>query len=104
MDDGIEIFWTIVWRLAFVATIVLFLLKLTRWVDWSWWYVGLPIYIVLAIIGLLFVAGLALRAAAGMWSLIFNGRKPKFGERPQDYVYSTRHIEPLESIKNPRKV
>ena len=101
-DDGVDLFWTIFWRLAWIATGVLFLLKLTRWVDWSWWYIGTPIYIGLAMIFWLFVIAFTLKGAGALWGLIFNGRKPKPGERPQDYAHSLRHVQPLDSIKYPR--
>jgi hypothetical protein len=95
--DATELFSAIIARLAFIATVLLFLLKLTRWIDISWWLVPLPIYIVLALVVALFILGLLLGVVGGLWDLVTGqSRKPM----PR---YDTSHIEPLDSIKNPRK-
>jgi hypothetical protein len=64
-----EVVATILWRLAWVATAVLFLLKLTRWVDWSWWWVFTPLYIMVALVVTLFALGILLTglSALGRW-------------------------------------
>lgn len=97
MDDLIEIFADLIWKLTVLATAVIFLLKLARWVDWTWWCVSWPFLIWLAFIAGLFV----LAGIAKLLDLAFSPRPPKRGQRPQDYDVS--HIQPLDSIKNPRR-
>jgi hypothetical protein len=93
-DDSIaSLIGALINRLVWIYTVIVFLLKLTRWVDWSWWTVFAPLFWMYVVGGLLFLLGLGLRS--------FGERRAKPYTRPQDH--DTSHIEPLDSIKHPRK-
>lgn len=75
-------------------TIIVFLLKLTRWIDWSWWSVFMPLIVMYVLAFILLGLGLSLQAAGNRAK-----RKQTMGYAMPDLS----HIQPLDSIKNPRK-
>lgn len=85
-------------KLAFWTTIVFFILKVTRWVSWSWWAVFSPLW------GLAAGLGVALVLAASWDICVAAVQATRRRKSIVPRTYDVSHIETLESIKNPRKV
>jgi hypothetical protein len=94
-DSTAGLIGALVGRLVWIYTAVVFLLKLTRWIDWSWWSVFAPLFWLNVVALGLWILGHVLQSIGG------SRRNSKPYTRPQDHDVS--HIEPLDSIKNPRK-
>ena len=83
--------------LSTVLVAIFVTLKLTGVIDWSWWWVFSPWWISVGLIVVLlsFIGG-----ADSALDRPKRGRRVPY-TRPQDHDVS--HIQPLDSIKNPRK-
>lgn len=93
-DDSVaSLVGALIARLIWIYTAVVFLLKLTRWIDWSWWTVFAPLFWSYVAALALFTLGKTLQAIGG------RKRSKAMGYAMPDLS----HIEPLDSIKNPRK-
>lgn len=77
--------------IAWFYTIVIFFLKITHWVDWSWWAVILQLPATYLLAGALLVLADAVEESANR----------RAWRKRQPYRQDVSHIEPLESIKNP---
>ena len=50
-----------------ILTLIFITLKLTHYIDWSWWWVLAPLWIPIAIVlGILIIGGLAIAAGASI--------------------------------------
>lgn len=78
--------------IAWVFTVALFLVKITRYADPSWFQVFLPVIIGYGLILILFL----LSEAADAWS----SRKKIKGAEARRHAAASK-VEPLDSIKNP---
>lgn len=55
--------------------IVFLVLKLTKVIDWSWWYVSMPLWIGLAVVALVFIVGTILFGLATIFTIAFKSKK-----------------------------
>lgn len=78
---------------AWLYTFVIFFLKITHWVDWSWWAIVLPLPASYVVSWVLLILADELEEAADR----------RAWKKRQPYQHDVSHIEPLDSIKNPRK-
>lgn len=94
--SGASIFGTLINRTVWLYTLVVFLLKLTRWIDWSWWSVFMPLVVMYVVAITMLVVGLSLKAAsersrrgsisADAYRAARASDVTPLGQRPQDGV------------------
>lgn len=69
----------------------LIILKLTNYIDWSWWYVTMPIYGGALIWIILFVLLLIAKAANYSRYPVVSNKKSRFKNRLDDYMNEQRN-------------
>lgn len=57
--------------LGTILFIVFLVLKLTNFIDWSWWWVTAPLWIPFSILFVLIVFSISILGWAGFWSRVF---------------------------------
>lgn len=57
--------------LGTILFIVFLVLKLTNFIDWSWWWVTAPLWIPFSILFVLIVFSISILGWTGFWSRVF---------------------------------